>query len=102
ASVIMLILLMYQFNKYQPERPKTSCERHKERAEATISGGYPIAGAYVPQCDADGHYIPLQCYDSTGHCWCVDRNGQERSGTRTPPGTPPKDCDKSGITSYQL
>ncbi|XP_017292795.1 nidogen-2 isoform X3 [Kryptolebias marmoratus] len=79
----------------QPERPKTSCERHKERAEATISGGYPIAGAYVPQCDADGHYIPLQCYDSTGHCWCVDRNGQERSGTRTPPGTPPKDCDKS-------
>uniref|UniRef100_A0A3Q2ZEG2 Nidogen 2a (osteonidogen) n=1 Tax=Kryptolebias marmoratus TaxID=37003 RepID=A0A3Q2ZEG2_KRYMA len=71
---------------YQPERPKTSCERHKERAEATISGGYPIAGAYVPQCDADGHYIPLQCHGSTGHCWCVDSIGQERAGTRTPPG----------------
>ncbi|XP_037552667.1 nidogen-2 [Nematolebias whitei] len=79
----------------QPEHTKTSCERHKERAQATISGGHPVAGAYVPQCDADGHYIPLQCYSTTGHCWCVDQNGQERPGTRTPPGTPPKDCDKS-------
>ncbi|XP_070400305.1 nidogen-2 isoform X2 [Nothobranchius furzeri] len=78
------------------ERPKTSCEQHKERAEATSSEGYPIAGAYVPQCDAKGQYIPLQCFGSTGHCWCVDPSGQERPGTRTPPGTPPKDCAKPG------
>ncbi|XP_008281343.1 nidogen-2 isoform X4 [Stegastes partitus] len=78
----------------EPERPKTPCEHHRERAQATASEGYPIVGAYVPQCDADGQYIALQCHGSTGHCWCVDSSGQERTGTRTPPGTTPKDCDR--------
>lgn len=38
----------------------------------------------------------FQCHGSTGHCWCVDNRGQERAGTRTPPGTAPADCDKQG------
>uniref|UniRef100_A0A3Q2TCT3 Thyroglobulin type-1 domain-containing protein n=1 Tax=Fundulus heteroclitus TaxID=8078 RepID=A0A3Q2TCT3_FUNHE len=79
-------------------RPKTPCEHHKERAQATGSQGYPVAGAYVPQCDADGLYIPLQCHTSTGYCWCVNKDGQERAGTRTPPGSQPKDCVKPGET----
>ncbi|XP_030265805.1 nidogen-2 isoform X10 [Sparus aurata] len=78
----------------EPEHPKTHCEHHRERAQATSSDGYPIVGAYVPQCDANGQYTPLQCHSSSGHCWCVDRTGQERAGTRTPPGTAPKDCDR--------
>ncbi|XP_034032146.1 LOW QUALITY PROTEIN: nidogen-2 [Thalassophryne amazonica] len=78
----------------EPERPKTHCEQHRDRAQATISEGYPVVGAFVPQCDSDGQYLPRQCHDSTGHCWCVDTRGQERTGTRTPPGTPPIDCDK--------
>ncbi|XP_035984365.1 nidogen-2 isoform X2 [Fundulus heteroclitus] len=78
----------------QPQRPKTPCEHQKERAQATGSQGYPVAGAYVPQCDADGLYIPLQCHTSTGYCWCVNKDGQERAGTRTPPGSQPKDCVK--------
>uniref|UniRef100_A0A4W6E0I4 Nidogen 2 n=1 Tax=Lates calcarifer TaxID=8187 RepID=A0A4W6E0I4_LATCA len=56
-------------------------------------------GAYVPQCDANGQYIPLQCHGSSGHCWCVDSRGQERAGTRTSPGAPPTDCDKPGETA---
>ncbi|XP_036947110.1 nidogen-2 isoform X16 [Acanthopagrus latus] len=78
----------------EPERPKTHCEHHRERAQATSSDGYPIVGAYVPQCDDNGQYLPLQCHGSSGHCWCVDSRGQERAGTRTPPGTAPKDCDR--------
>ncbi|XP_070711595.1 nidogen-2 [Pempheris klunzingeri] len=78
----------------EPERPKTHCEHHRERAQATSSEGYPVIGAYVPQCDANGQYLPLQCHSSSGHCWCVDGRGQERPGTRTPPGTAPKDCDR--------
>nr|XP_046238840.1 LOW QUALITY PROTEIN: nidogen-2 [Scatophagus argus] len=78
----------------EPERPKTHCEHHRERAQATSSEEYPVVGAYVPQCDADGQYTPLQCHGSTGHCWCVDSRGEERPGTRTSPGTQPKDCDK--------
>ncbi|XP_029942368.1 nidogen-2 [Salarias fasciatus] len=78
----------------EPEGPKTHCEHHREKAQATASDGYPIVGAYVPQCDANGQYLPRQCHGSSGHCWCVNSNGQERAGTRTPPGTPPKDCDE--------
>uniref|UniRef100_A0A8D0AW46 Nidogen 2 n=1 Tax=Sander lucioperca TaxID=283035 RepID=A0A8D0AW46_SANLU len=77
-------------------RPKTHCEHHRDSVQTTSPGGYPIVGAHVPQCDANGQYTPLQCHGSTGHCWCVDGNGQERAGTRTPPGTTPTDCDKPG------
>uniref|UniRef100_A0A3B4U5M5 Thyroglobulin type-1 domain-containing protein n=1 Tax=Seriola dumerili TaxID=41447 RepID=A0A3B4U5M5_SERDU len=45
--------------------------------------GFPLYGAFVPQCEEDGQYTPLQCHGSTGHCWCVDSNGEERRGTRT-------------------
>ncbi|XP_035854461.1 nidogen-2 isoform X4 [Sander lucioperca] len=78
----------------EPERPKTHCEHHRHRAQTISPEGYPIVGAYVPQCDADGQYLPLQCHSSTGHCWCVDKRGQERTGTRTLHGTQPKDCDR--------
>ncbi|KAI4885762.1 hypothetical protein NFI96_031285 [Prochilodus magdalenae] len=75
-----------------PERPKTQCEQHRDSLQSS-SDGYPLAGAFVPQCDEQGQYRPLQCHGSTGHCWCVDSRGQERAGTRTPPGSPTIDCD---------
>ncbi|XP_056882959.1 nidogen-2 isoform X18 [Takifugu flavidus] len=78
----------------EPERPKTHCQHHRDSVQTTSPEGYPILGAYRPQCDTNGQYIPLQCHGSTGHCWCVDSNGQERAGTRTAPGAPPTDCDR--------
>ncbi|CAJ1087012.1 nidogen-2 isoform X3 [Xyrichtys novacula] len=78
----------------EPQRPQTHCELHRDSVQTTSPEGYPIIGAYVPQCDANGQYTPLQCHGSSGHCWCVDRTGQERAGTRTSPGAPPTDCDK--------
>uniref|UniRef100_A0A8C9WKU1 Nidogen 2 n=1 Tax=Scleropages formosus TaxID=113540 RepID=A0A8C9WKU1_SCLFO len=82
----------------QPERPKTRCEQHRDSLQAGY-GGRPLVGAFVPQCDEEGQYRPLQCHGSTGYCWCVDSGGQEREGTRTPPGAPPTDCDKPGETT---
>uniref|UniRef100_A0A8C6SZ42 Thyroglobulin type-1 domain-containing protein n=1 Tax=Neogobius melanostomus TaxID=47308 RepID=A0A8C6SZ42_9GOBI len=58
--------------------------------------GYPLLGAYVPQCDANGAYLPQQCHGSNGHCWCVDSTGQERPGTRTDPGAPQHNCTHPG------
>ncbi|XP_027015741.2 nidogen-2 isoform X4 [Tachysurus fulvidraco] len=75
-----------------PARPKTLCEQHRDRAQSQAHGS-PGVGAFIPQCDQEGHYMPLQCHGSTGHCWCVDSRGQERSGTRTPPGSPQRNCD---------
>uniref|UniRef100_H2T9E8 Nidogen 2 n=1 Tax=Takifugu rubripes TaxID=31033 RepID=H2T9E8_TAKRU len=78
----------------RPERPKTHCQHHRDSVQTTSPEGYPILGVYLPQCDDNGQYVPLQCHGSTGHCWCVDSNGQERAGTRTPPGAPTVDCDR--------
>ncbi|XP_037127552.1 nidogen-2 isoform X17 [Syngnathus acus] len=78
----------------KPEQPKSQCEQHRDSVQTISPEGYPVVGAFVPHCDSNGHYTPLQCHGSTGHCWCVDSQGQERQGTRTPPGTAPTDCDK--------
>uniref|UniRef100_A0A3Q1EM21 Thyroglobulin type-1 domain-containing protein n=1 Tax=Acanthochromis polyacanthus TaxID=80966 RepID=A0A3Q1EM21_9TELE len=64
--------------------------------QTTTPEGLPIPGVFVPQCDAEGQYTPQQCHGSSGHCWCVDSRGQERPGTRTPPGTPSVDCSRPG------
>ncbi|TWW64062.1 Nidogen-2 [Takifugu flavidus] len=81
------------YTEVLPEHPKTLCEHHRDSVQTTSLEGLPIVGAYVPQCDVNGQYIRLQCHGSTGHCWCVDSNGQEQAGTRTPPGTTPTNCD---------
>uniref|UniRef100_A0A8D0AV02 Nidogen 2 n=1 Tax=Sander lucioperca TaxID=283035 RepID=A0A8D0AV02_SANLU len=68
---------------YEPVRPKTHCEHHRDSVQTTSPGGYPIVGAHVPQCDANGQYTPLQCYGETTYCWCVDQDGREVPGTRS-------------------
>ncbi|NXJ16229.1 THYG protein, partial [Odontophorus gujanensis] len=40
--------------------------------EAAQLGFHP----YIPQCDGLGNWEPIQCYESTGHCWCVDEKGR--------------------------
>jgi len=42
----------------------------------------PMRGAYTPQCDDAGNYMPVQCHGSIGSCWCVDSDGSEIQGTR--------------------
>lgn len=42
-----------------------------------------FSGQYIPFCDEDGYYKPSQCHGSLGQCWCVDRYGNEVSGSRT-------------------
>ncbi|XP_043118765.1 nidogen-2 isoform X3 [Puntigrus tetrazona] len=77
----------------EPVRPKTHCEQHRDSLRSR-DGDVPLIGAFIPQCDEEGQYTPQQCHGSTGHCWCVDSRGQERAGTRTPPGTPSINCDE--------
>ncbi|XP_048452133.1 thyroglobulin [Rhincodon typus] len=51
----------------------------KERilGELTLKGYSP----YIPQCDGLGNWEPTQCYESTGHCWCVDNTGNYIPGS---------------------
>lgn len=74
-------------------RTKTRCEAHRDSllsvTEHSPRGPRPPVGQYIPTCDENGAYEPMQCHGSTGYCWCVDRNGQEISGTRSGPGSRP-------------
>lgn len=76
-------------------REKTACELHRETALAAASSeGFvfwprPSVGQYIPTCDHNRNYEPMQCHPSTGQCWCVYPDGQEVAGTRTGPGSRP-------------
>eukprot|EP00095_Tigriopus_kingsejongensis_P004207 maker-scaffold208_size258758-snap-gene-1.33 protein:Tk04207 transcript:maker-scaffold208_size258758-snap-gene-1.33-mRNA-1 annotation:"sparc-related modular calcium-binding protein 2-like" len=38
--------------------------------------------AYIPECKPDGRFQPVQCYKSSGYCWCVDElTGRPIPGT---------------------
>ncbi|XP_041645126.1 nidogen-1 [Cheilinus undulatus] len=83
------------------ERTKTQCESHRDSVlgvtEYGPRGPRPPVGQYIPTCDENGQYAPMQCHGSTGHCWCVDRNGQEIPGSRSGPGSRPMCIEHGGI-----
>lgn len=50
--------------------------------------------AFIPECNENGDYKPLQCDYRNGYCWCSDKNGNPIPGTTvrgrancTAPGT---------------
>ncbi|KAK2193775.1 hypothetical protein NP493_5g02050 [Ridgeia piscesae] len=66
---------------------KGPCHEEVKRAKPNL------LGAFVPQCTEDGYYEAKQCHGSTGHCWCVSKEGEELQGTRTGPGEESVSCD---------
>ncbi len=56
------------------------------QTQARAAEGLLTVGNYVPQCRADGSFEPRQCHGNTGHCWCVNEDGEELLGTRRGPG----------------
>uniref|UniRef100_A0A8D8PQ46 SPARC-related modular calcium-binding protein 1 n=2 Tax=Cacopsylla melanoneura TaxID=428564 RepID=A0A8D8PQ46_9HEMI len=47
---------------------------------------------YVPECTLDGRYKRVQCYNSTGYCWCVEEDtGKPIPGTSVKDSNPK--CD---------
>ncbi|XP_056419114.1 thyroglobulin-like [Hyla sarda] len=89
--------------KTSPGQPSQTCEDsaaknqgpcQKER-QALLGASRPLLGAFVPECDEKGNYIPKQCHGSTGYCWCVNEEGKEIDGTKTSPGQPSQTCEDS-------
>jgi hypothetical protein len=58
----------------------TICQ--KERQIAIGWTGIAAPGQFVPKCKINGAYELVQCRGSAEFCWCVDKDGNEMSGTR--------------------
>ncbi|KAK0130599.1 Thyroglobulin [Merluccius polli] len=57
----------------------TPCEVERRAAQGS-------SGAFVPSCQGDGSFSPMQC--QLGElCWCVDPRGREVPGTQQPGDT---------------
>ena len=68
----------------------SECELKRADAFSSKNIGLQPVGRFIPRCEKDGNYSRIQCWASTGYCWCVDpRTGVEQELTRVR-GTP--DC----------
>uniref|UniRef100_T1I1X6 SPARC-related modular calcium-binding protein 2 n=2 Tax=Rhodnius prolixus TaxID=13249 RepID=T1I1X6_RHOPR len=68
--------------------------------------------SYVPECAPDGRYQKIQCYKSTGYCWCVhEDSGKPIPGTSVkdlnpkcdavqPPSRPMKGCPENRKNAF--
>ena len=66
-----------------------------------VANASGLIGEFIPQCEDDGSYSPLQCWSSTGYCWCVDENGIEIPGTILGPGQGLPQCEQiEGCTEF--
>ncbi|XP_040159922.1 SPARC-related modular calcium-binding protein 2 isoform X2 [Anopheles arabiensis] len=55
-----------------------------DRKYALDEQKYGTNALYVPECTPDGRYQRVQCYRSTGYCWCVNEDtGKNIPGTST-------------------
>ncbi|XP_058166134.1 testican-3 isoform X4 [Dasypus novemcinctus] len=66
----------------RPERSNPPCQTELSKIQKR-QGVTKLLGQYIPLCDEDGYYKATQCQGSIGQCWCVDRYGNEVTGSRT-------------------
>ncbi|XP_064171269.1 SPARC-related modular calcium-binding protein 1 isoform X2 [Anguilla rostrata] len=76
----------------KPEKvPSCDQERQSALEEARLN---PREAIFIPDCGPGGTYLPVQCHQSTGYCWCVlVDTGRPIPGTSTRYQTP--ECDST-------
>ncbi len=82
SFIFLLPLIALSFNQ--------DCCEAAEIAEDNCGG----LGCYIPECTEDCEWVPMQCWSSTGYCWCVDQEGNEIEGTSTPSWQGQPDCQE--------
>ncbi|XP_053683427.1 SPARC-related modular calcium-binding protein 2 isoform X2 [Sabethes cyaneus] len=75
---------------FKDSEAESDCLSDRAAALEEQRGG--ATALYVPECTADGRYQRVQCYRSTGYCWCVHEDtGKNIPGTSTKDQRP--QCD---------
>ena len=85
---LLIILVTLQFTFSFAQDSLTSCQQAQLNATGLI-------GEFVPNCEDDGSYVSIQCWASTGYCWCVDEDGIEIAGTIIPSWEGMPDCSSN-------
>ncbi|XP_062275890.1 SPARC-related modular calcium-binding protein 1-like [Scomber scombrus] len=92
-----------QANCSDPSQSKCHLARSQALEASTHNGGShvsPAAAVFVPECSSNGHFLPVQCHNQTGYCWCSTPDGKPVSGTSVLHVTPncTDDVDEPGPT----
>ena len=58
---------------------------------------HPGMGRYVPRCNSDGSFDKVQCHGSS--CFCVDQNGNRKSGSFMSQAVSQIRCSDDGKTA---
>lgn len=64
-----------------PLQTKCQLARAQGLEARARSRGSPAAAVFVPACSPEGHFMPIQCHNQTGYCWCSTPDGKPVSGT---------------------
>ncbi|XP_077477629.1 SPARC-related modular calcium-binding protein 1 isoform X2 [Stigmatopora argus] len=70
----------------QTEEGPSKCR--VERGQALEQARRPQESTFVPECNEDGSFAPVQCHTLTGYCWCVTADGKPVSGSSVHNRTP--------------
>lgn len=74
--------LIFQMAQQKPAGPTPQpASLIQTKCQMEAAPGVGKIGAYKPQCDEKGNYLPVQCWHATGFCWCVDQSGNPIQGT---------------------
>ena len=90
-QLIVLALLSFAFSQ-----PALNCCDYQEIAENECNG----LGCYIPQCTEECEWESIQCWSSTGYCWCVDEEGNEIEGTNQPSWQELPECSEECDDPY--
>ncbi|XP_064202382.1 thyroglobulin [Anguilla rostrata] len=82
-------------------RPRclSQCESEREMAVKVRAGLSAGSQVFIPKCEEDGSFAPLQC--SGKDCFCMDREGGRHDATMGPGGLQcPTDCQVSAAGRF--
>lgn len=74
-----LLYIYIQWSFFFSETSLTQCQKQLQE----VINLPPDPDRFVPRCKFDGSFEEVQCHNSTGLCWCVDRDGNELPSTAT-------------------
>uniref|UniRef100_A0AAY4DNG6 SPARC related modular calcium binding 1 n=1 Tax=Denticeps clupeoides TaxID=299321 RepID=A0AAY4DNG6_9TELE len=59
---------------------KSKCQSARSQALESRALSDTVA-VFVPECNADGSFLQVQCHNQTGYCWCSTPDGKPVSRT---------------------